>query len=135
MSRSPIAIARDLYDAIEAGKHGAELRAFFTADAVTVERPNLLKPAGARTELEDMVEAASAGASLLAWQSYEVRSAIELGTLAVLRVTWTGEIARDVGAFRKGQKLTAHIAQFIETRGCLVAGIETYDCYEPFEAR
>lgn len=135
MSKSPIAVARELYAALEAGKHGEELRAFFSADAVTVERPNLLKPAGARTEVEDIAKAASAGASLLARQSYDVRSAIEQGTLAVLRVTWTGEIARDVGAFRKGQKLTAHIAQFIETRDGLVAGIETYDCYEPFEAR
>ncbi len=70
----------------------------------------------------------------MAWQSYEVRSAIEQGSLAVLRVTWTGEIARDLGPFRKGQKLTAHIAQFVETREGRVASIETYDCYEPFAA-
>jgi pimeloyl-ACP methyl ester carboxylesterase len=50
----------------------------------------------------------------------------------VLRLTWTGEIAREAGAFRQGQKLTAHIAQFIETRGERIARIETFDCYEPF---
>lgn len=134
MSKSPIAVARDLYAALEAGKQGEELRALFTPDAVVVQRPNLLKPTGARTELEGIVKAASAGASFLAWQSYEVRSAIEQGSLAVLRVTWTGEIARDLGPFRKGQKLTAHIAQFVETREGRVASIETYDCYEPFAA-
>lgn len=134
MAQSPISVARRLYDALGAGKHGEELRPLFAADAVVVEMPNLLKPAGSRAELEDMVRARSVGASFLAWQSYEVRSAIEHGPLAVLRVTWTAEIARDVGAFRKGQKLKAHLAQFIETRDGLVAGIETYDCYEPFEA-
>lgn len=134
MSKSPVAVARELYAALEAGKQGEELRAFFTADALVVERPNLLKPTGAKTELEGFLKAAGVGASLLAWQSYDVRSAIEQGTLAVLRVRWTGEIARDLGPFRKGQKLTAHIAQFIQTREGLVASIETYDCYEPFEA-
>lgn len=135
MSQSPIAVARRLYAALEAGTHGEDLRALFTADAVVVERPNLLKPAGARTPLEEVVKAASAGASFLASQSYAVHSAIEQGSLAVLRLTWTGELARDVGPFHQGQKLTAHIAQFVETRDGLVAHLETYDCYEPFEAR
>ena len=44
----------------------------------------------------------------------------------------TGEIARDFGPFRRGQTLTAHIAQFIETRDGRICRIETYDCYEPF---
>jgi ketosteroid isomerase-like protein len=132
MSISPIVVARGLHAALEAGRHGDELRALFTEDAVTIERPNLIKPAGARTDLEGMAKASTAGASLLAKQSYDVHSAIELGSLAVLRLTWTGEIARDVGSFRKGQKLTAHIAQFIEVRGDRIARIETFDCYEPF---
>lgn len=135
MSQSPIAVARALYAALEEGKHGEALRALFTADAVTIERPNLLKPTGARTEIEGIVKAATAGASLLARQSYEVHHALEQGSLAVMRLTWTGEIARDVGPFRKGQKLTAHIAQFIEVRDGLVAKIETYDCYEPLLAQ
>lgn len=129
-SPARLAVARALYAALEAGKHGDDLRTLFTPDAVVVERPNLLKPAGATSGLEDMVKAASAGASLLAWQKYEVRSAIEQGPLAVLRLTWTAKIARDAGPFRKCQKLTAHIAQFVETRDGLVAGIETFDCYE-----
>lgn len=132
MSTSPITIARALHAALEAGKHGEELRPFFTEDAVTIERPNLIKPAGARTELEGMLKASTAGASLLVQQSYDVHTAIEHGSLAVFTLTWTGEIARDVGSFRKGQKLTAHIAQFIETRGDRVARIETFDCFEPF---
>ena len=61
-----------------------------------------------------------------------MRSAGEAGNTAVLRLTWTGVIARTVGPFREGQVLTAHIAQFIETRDGRVASIETYDCYEPF---
>ena len=99
---------------------------------MTVEHPNLIKPRGAITELNAMLEASTAGAGLLSMQKYEVHSAIEQGPLAIFRLTWTGEVARDIGPFRKGQLLTAHIAQFIETRDGRVARIETFDCYEPF---
>ncbi len=135
MVSSPISVARSLCAAIEAGKHGEQLRPFFTVDAVTIEAPNALKIAGATSTLEQMLTASTVGAGLLAKQSYDVHSMIEQGSLAILRLTWTGEIARDAGPFRKGQILTAHIAQFIETRDGRVARIETYDCYEPFEAK
>ena len=134
MLASPISIARALHAALEAGTHGEDLRPLFTEDAVTVERPNLIKPRGATTELDAMLKASTAGASLLSAQKYEVHSAIEHGPVAIVRLTWTAEIAHDVGSFRKGQVLTAHIAQFIETRDGRVARIETFDCYEPFAA-
>jgi ketosteroid isomerase-like protein len=135
MNASPIAIARALHAALEAGKHGEALRPLFTDDAVTVERPNLVKPGGATSPLDQMLRASTAGAGLLSRQRYAVHSAIEQGELAVLRLTWTGEIARNLGPFHEGQQLTAHIAQFIETRDGRIARIETYDCYEPFPHR
>jgi len=135
MDLSPIAIARALHTALEAGEHGEALRSLFTDDAVTLERPNLVKPAGATSPLEQMLRASTAGAGLLCKQSYAVHSALEQGALAVLRLTWTGEIARDVGPFHAGQQLTAHIAQFVDTRDGRIARIETYDCYEPFPNR
>lgn len=134
MTNSPIAIARQLHAALEAGRHGQALSSLFTEDALTVERPNLIKPSGARTELAGMLQASTIGAGLLAKQSYAVHSALEHGSLAILRLTWTGEIAKDIGPFRQGQVLTAHIAQFIDTRDGRIASIETYDCYEPFSA-
>jgi hypothetical protein len=57
---------------------------------------------------------------------------LEHGSLAIVRLTWTGVIARSVGSFREGQVLSAHIAQFIDTRDGRIASIETFDCYEPF---
>lgn len=132
MADTPLQIARALHRALEAGKSGAELRALFTEDAKTVERPNLIKPAGAVATLERMLAASAAGAELLAQQSYTVHHELELGNLAVLRLTWTGVIRRSVGPFREGQELKAHIAQFIETRDGRIASIETFDCYEPF---
>jgi ketosteroid isomerase-like protein len=131
MTDTPLQLAHALHCALEAGKSGAELRALFTDDAKTVERPNLIKPAGGVATLERMLAASAAGAELLAQQSYVVHHELELGNLAVLRLTWTGVVRRTVGPFREGQELRAHIAQFIETRDGRIASIETFDCYEP----
>jgi ketosteroid isomerase-like protein len=132
MATSPIDIARALHTALEAGRHGDELRHLFTEDAKTIEHPNLVKPAGGTAELDRILAASKAGAGLLAKQVYDVHFAVEHGNTAILRLTWTAVVARNIGPFREGQVLTAHIAQFIETRDGRVASIETFDCYEPF---
>jgi ketosteroid isomerase-like protein len=130
--RSPAGIARALHAALEAGTHGDDLRPLFTDDAVTIERPNRLKPNGATSTLAAMIANSSAGAGMLSSQRYDIHDAVESGDIAILRLTWTGTIARDIGPFHAGQELVAHIAQFIRTRDGRVASIETYDCYEPF---
>jgi hypothetical protein len=78
-----------------------------------------------------MLVASEAGAQLLARQTYDVHHELEHGNLAICRLTWTGVLRRSAGPFREGQVLTAHIAQFIETRAGRIASIETFDCYEP----
>lgn len=130
--RSPLDVARALHAALEAGRHGEDLRPLFTGDATTLEHPNRIKPNGATSDLATMLAASTAGAGLLSAQRYEVRDAVEVGDLAILRLRWTGTVARDVGPFRADQELVAHIAQFVRARDGRVASIETYDCYEPF---
>lgn len=130
MKTSPIEVARAFYEALEGGKHGDALRPLLTEDVVVLEHPNWLKPRGGRSGLSEVLASSSQGAQLLSWQRYEVREASEHGDTAILRVTWTAEIARTVGPFQAGQRLTAHLAQFVTCRGGQVARIETYDCYE-----
>jgi ketosteroid isomerase-like protein len=129
---TPITIARALHAALEAGRHGDDLRPLFTDDATTLEQPNLIRPAGATASLDQMLAASSAGAGLLSEQRYELVGAHEVDDVAVLRVRWTGVVAREIGPFHGGQELVAHIAQFVRTREGRIASIETYDCYEPF---
>lgn len=139
MNTSPTAAVLALYQALEAGKHGAALRPCFTEDATTLEHPNLIKPRGATVTLPEMLAASSAGAGLLKEQRYEIRSLLEVpqaatgrGALVIVRVRWTATIGKSLGPFHEGQTLKANLAQFIETREDRVASIETFDCYEPF---
>jgi ketosteroid isomerase-like protein len=121
-----------LHQALEAGQSGEALRPLFTDDAQIVEHPNAIKPRGATATLAQILANSEQGSKLLARQTYDVKDAFELGTLAVCRLTWTGVIARDLGPFREGQVLTAQIAQFIETRDDRIRSVETFDCYEPW---
>jgi ketosteroid isomerase-like protein len=118
-------VIHSLHRALEAGRSGDELREYFTADAVTVEHPNLIKPTGARMPLNDMLTASAKGVELLARQKYDVHSTLRAGDTTIVRLTWTGVL-------RTGEQLVAHIAQFVEMRDGLISSIETFDCYEPF---
>ncbi|NUT91423.1 MAG: nuclear transport factor 2 family protein [Saccharothrix sp.] len=131
MARDPVAVATSLLRALEDGRHGEDLRGLFAPTASTTEHPNRLKPEGAHTTLDRMLEASTAGAGLLARQRYDVRSAVAVGDTAILRLTWSGVIAQDTGPFRRGDELVARIAQFVQTADGLITSIETYDCYEP----
>ncbi|MGW7531145.1 nuclear transport factor 2 family protein [Amycolatopsis sp. NPDC054798] len=133
MVGDPVAVATFLLRALEGGQCGEDLRKFFAPTALTVEYPNRLKPEGARATLDQMLAASEVGAGLMSSQRYEVRSAVAVGNTAILRLTWSGVIARDAGPFRRGDELVAHIAQFVETADGLITSIETFDCYEPFD--
>lgn len=78
-----------------------------------------------------MLSGSSTGAQLLNFQRYEVLSAVDHGPLAILRVHWTAEVRNAVGPLKAGQRLSAHLAQFITCRDGRIASIETYDCYDP----
>jgi ketosteroid isomerase-like protein len=127
-----LSLVHELHRAIESGTHGDELGKLFTADAVTVERPNLISPGGRTAGLEQMLAASTAGTGLLAEQTYDVFSDLAVDDTAIVRLTWTGKVAADAGPFRAGQVLTAHIAQFVTATDGRISRIETYDCYEPF---
>lgn len=129
---TPLEILAGLHRALEDGAAGDALRVHFTDDAVIDEYPNRIKPTGGRLDLAAIVADSVRGAGLLHRQRYDVHTSYEVGDTAIVRLTWTGEVARDIGPFSGGDVLTAHIAQFVKTRAGRVARIATYDCYEPF---
>ena len=51
-----------------------------------------------------------------------------------MRLTWPASVREAAGPFVAGQRLTAHIAQFITVRDGRISEIARYDCYEPFSS-
>jgi ketosteroid isomerase-like protein len=128
----PIETAAALHTAIELGRVGPELEDLFTEEATVTEYPNLVKPTGGTANLSQLLAASRAGARLLSAQRYDVHHAASHGNTAIMRLTWSGTVAADVGRFVAGQQLTAHIAQFLTVRDGRISAVATYDCYEPF---
>lgn len=125
-------IVSSFYRAIETGRHGDDLADFLAPDARTIERPNALVPSGRESDRASMLAASTAGARMLSSQRYDVRSLDELGEVVAARIAWSGVVGADAGPLRAGQRLTAHIAQFVRVRDGRICEIETFDCYEPF---
>lgn len=118
-----------LYACIERGAV-ADVRALFAPEVAFREFPNRVKPQGAFADLDGMQENLRAGAQLLSKQTFAVRSMLQQGPEVAVRLTWTGTMARDAGAYRAGETLTAHVAQFFRLQDGKIAAMETYDCFE-----
>lgn len=127
-------LVRRCFDALEAGKV-EEAMAAFAPEVVQTEHPNALKPTGDRRLLDQLRADAIRGAGLLAWQRYEIRSAVEQGERLALEVYWEGELAAPVGALAVGDVMRVHSAMFVEFVGDRIVCQANYDCFAPFGRR
>lgn len=124
-------LVRDLLAAIERGAPAAEVAAYWHPEAEQVELPSLLRPAGHRRGLAELLEGYRAGSGLLQHQSYEVHDVVDDGARLAVRLTWRATTAAAAGALPAGSDLVAHVAVFYEFRDGLVLRQSSYDCYEP----
>jgi len=108
-----------------------DLASVLHPDSTLVEHPNPVVPQGARRGLSETLAGFAAGRNLLAEQSFEIYELITDGDRAALRALWKGTVGQDVGPYRKGLEMTAHVAAFVTVRDGRVLEHETFDCYEP----
>ena len=124
----PLETLRSFFRAIEAGE---SLDAFLDPSMIQKEYPSAVAPAVSERDLAGVLAGAVAGSQLLATQRYDEIEAFEMGDRAIVRLTWTATVAKDLGPFTAGQRLTAHIALFATVRGNRIVHQASYDCYEP----
>lgn len=125
-----LALTRRYLDAIEA--HDGSAIDFYAPDAVQVELPNRLVPAGATRDLDAIREASRRGRQVMRSERYEIRNAVASGDRVALEILWTGVPAVPVGAIPAGGEMRAHFAVFIEWRDGRIVRQHNYDCFEPF---
>ena len=130
MSTDLVALARRYLDAVEA--HDGSALAFYAPDAVQIEYPNRLVPAGATRDLAALREAGERGRQVLVGQRYDVRHAVAAADRVALEVLWTGTLAVPVGSIPAGGEMRAHFAMFLDFRDGRIVGQRNYDCFEPF---
>lgn len=133
MSDSPNAkVVRSYLAALESGAVGEALASFFTADAEQIELPNKLNPSGGRSDLPTLLRRAEQGRTLLARQSYVVRSIVEQDGRVAVEASWSAVLAVPIGPLAAGQTMSAHFAMFFELRDGRIASQRNYDCFEPW---
>lgn len=109
-----------------------DLASVLHPDSTLVEHPNPVVPNGARRGLSETLAGFKAGRSLLSEQSFEIYELLTDGDRAAVRATWKGTVSQDIGPYKEGLEMTAHVAAFVTVRDGLVLEHETFDCYEPF---
>lgn len=121
-------------DAFEGPDRGpTRPEAWLTDDAVFIEHPNAVNPAGTKRDRASMMAGVEAGRALLARQVYRDRRHLVTGPRsAVTRARWEGELAIDAGPWPAGTVLKADIAMFIDfDADGRVQRQENFDCYLP----
>jgi ketosteroid isomerase-like protein len=118
--------------ALGLGAVGEQLRDFFCDDAIQVELPNRLNPAGGSSDLATLVKRSVQGKQFLQSQRYDVVSEMAEGERVAVEAIWTGVTALAVGNFTEGQEIRAHFAMFFTFRDGKILSQRNYDCFEPW---
>ena len=108
------------------------LATYFTKDAVQLEFPNRLFPAGRRHDLATMMTASEKGAQILSSQQYVLRNAVAQGDEVAAEIEWTGVLRTGFGQLEAGATLRAALGMFFTFREGRIASVRNYDCYYPF---
>ena len=131
---TPTELAVRYYEAVGRGATGAELAAFFTADLLHRELPNLLFPDGVERDLAAILGSAERGQRVLSAQTYDVLNIVAAGDRVAVEIAWSGVLAVPYGELPVGHVLRAHIGTFLDVRDGRICGQRNYDCYEPLAA-
>lgn len=132
MSQTNLETARRYLRAIEEGKTGEAMRAFFHPEVMQREYPNRLVPSGATRDLRGLLEAGEKGRKVVSQQRYEVKQSVVEGDHVALRVEWSATLQVPLGSLPAGGTMRASFGVFLTFRDGRIIEQHNYDCFEPF---
>jgi ketosteroid isomerase-like protein len=108
-----------------------DLKAVLDEGLVWREMPNLFAPSGRVSDYATALASFGKGRQYLPEQTYTLRRAIAGGDSVALEVSWAGEVAKSIGPFAAGSRLSARIAIFLRFRDGKIVSQTDYPCYDP----
>jgi ketosteroid isomerase-like protein len=102
---------------------------WYTDDAIQVEWPNKLVPAGATRNLEQLRQAGERGRAIVASQRYEVTNVVAVGNKVAVEAIFRATFKMDIAGLPKGDVMVANFAMFFEMRDGKISRHHTYDCF------
>lgn len=125
-----IATVRAYFKALEAGEAGERLSRFFGEQALQIELPNKLNPAGGTSDLATIKRRSEEGKHLLQEQRYTLISTVAEGDNLAVEAEWTGVLAVPVAGLPTGYEMKAHLAMFFKFKDGRIVLQRNYDCFE-----
>ena len=127
-----ILVVREYLKALEDGEAGESLGRFFSENAIQIELPNKLNPAGGKSDLETLKKRSEEGKKLLKKQTYTIKTEIIAGDNIAVEAEWTGILAMPIGELAAGYEMKAHFAIFFTFEDGRIVLQRNYDCFEPW---
>ena len=108
-----------------------DLRGVLDDSIIWREMPNLFAPVGRVSDYPTMLASFWKGREYLPDQTYGVRHAVASADTVALEISWSAEVAKAIGPFATGARLSAEIAIFLRFRDGRIVSQTDYPCYKP----
>jgi len=102
---------------------------WYTDDAVQVEWPNKLVPAGATRDIDQLRQAGERGRAIVESQRYEVTNVVAAGNKVAVEAVFRATFKMDIAGLPKGDVMLANFAMFFEMQDGKIKRHHTYDCF------
>jgi ketosteroid isomerase-like protein len=108
-----------------------DLKIMLDPSVVWREMPNLFAPRGRTSDYATALASFGKGREYLPEQTYTLRHAMASEDTVALEIDWAGEVAKAIGPFPAGARLSARVAIFLRFRGGKIVSQTDYLCYDP----
>jgi ketosteroid isomerase-like protein len=108
-----------------------DLKAVLDESVVWREMPNLFAPRGRTSDYATALASFGKGREYLPEQTYTLRHAMASEDAVALELDWAGEVAKAIGPFPAGSRLSARVAIFLRFRAGKIVSQTDYLCYDP----
>jgi ketosteroid isomerase-like protein len=108
-----------------------DLKALLDEGVIWREMPNLFAPSGRVSDYATALASFGRGREYLPHQNYTLRQAIASEDSVVSGISWSGEVAKSIGPFPAGSRLSAQIAIFLRFRDGKIVSQTDYIYYDP----
>jgi ketosteroid isomerase-like protein len=110
-----------------------DLKPLFDEQIVWREMPNTFAPKGRTSDFATATASFQKGRAFLPKQTYTIRYVMAAGDTVAMEISWTGEVAQEIGPFAAGTLLSAELATFIRFREGKIVSQTDYPCYYPVD--
>ena len=108
-----------------------DYEAVLTSDFTRTELPSPAHPQGTTCGAAELLQKVGESRKQLSAQHFEIRNHLETDNQIAVEVLWTGLLAADSGAFKKGKNIKASLSMFFEFKGEKILNQRIYDSHQP----